>query len=170
MPLQLAASLVYFPVEVDVMTSLSLGSRLASTIAPALLLAVLGCGGHGSTVNVLEGRITYKGADVSGGTITFYPPTGAPSRLHQADGTYIASDVPPGQVTVTIETASVQNTGKAIMPPGGKSPPGGDAAKYPGGNIPGATKSVQIPPSMPIATGPASSSKSSRATTRKTGI
>jgi len=127
------------------MTSIAQGSRLASTAAAALLLAVLGCSG-GSTVNVLEGRITYKGADVTGGTINFYPASGGPiPGFIKPDGTYVASDVPPGEVTVTIETESVKNTGKPTMPAGGKAPPGGDAGKYPGGAIQGAGAYVRIP-------------------------
>jgi hypothetical protein len=128
------------------MTPASLGRRFAGSSATGLLLvAVLGCGGN-TTINTLEGKITYNGAEVTGGSILFYPAGGGPvPGFIKSDGTYIASDVPPGEVTVTIDTTSVQNTGKAIMPPGGKAPPGGDASKYPGANIQGAAKAVQIP-------------------------
>ena len=111
---------------------------------PMLALLALGCGGN-ATLNTVEGRITYKGADVTGGSILFYPASGGPiPGAIKADGTYIASDIPLGEATVTIETASVQNTGKAIIS-GGKAPSGNDAGQYPGANMQGAGKVIQIP-------------------------
>jgi hypothetical protein len=128
------------------MTLFDLGRLLAKPSAAGLLLSflALGCGGSNATVNTLEGKITYKGADVTGGSIIFYPAGGGPvPGFIKADGTYIASDVPPGEVTVTIDTASVQNTGKVIV--SGKAPSGSDASKYPGGDIQGGAKAVKIP-------------------------
>jgi hypothetical protein len=130
------------------MKPIVLGRRLVPSAVAGLIftLAVLGCGGSNTTINNLEGKITYKGADVTGGSIVFYPASGGPIPGYiKPDGSYIASDIPPGEVTVTIETASVQNTGKAILPPGGKMPPGGDAGKYPGANMPTGGKVIQIP-------------------------
>jgi hypothetical protein len=129
------------------MTLSDLGRRLAKPSAAGLLLAflALGCGGSNATVNTLEGKITYKGAEVTGGSIIFHPAGGGPiPGFIKADGTYIASDIPPGEVTVTIDTASVQNTGKPMIS-GGKAPSGNDASKYPGGDIQGGAKAVKIP-------------------------
>lgn len=127
------------------MTLVFLRRRLNVFVATVLMLAlVLGCGGSNAPLNTVEGKITYKGAEVTGGSILFYPASGGPiPGFIKADGTYIGSEIPLGETTVTIDTASVQNTGKVIV--SGKAPSGSDASKYPGGDIQGAAKAIKIP-------------------------
>jgi hypothetical protein len=71
-----------------------------------LLFATLeGCGGSksGGTIN---GKVSYKGESVGAGTVTFFGSTAdqVASASIAKDGTYTASGVPVGKVTVTVTT------------------------------------------------------------------
>jgi hypothetical protein len=71
-----------------------------------LLIATLeGCGGSkpGGTVN---GKVSYKGESVPAGMVTFFGSTAdrVASASIAKDGTYTASGVPVGKVTVTVTT------------------------------------------------------------------
>ncbi|MCI0465344.1 MAG: carboxypeptidase-like regulatory domain-containing protein [Gemmataceae bacterium] len=71
----------------------------------ALLLA--GCGKGNGT---LSGKVTYKGAILKGGTVTFITSdTKGIARANiEPDGTYNAANVPLGEVKVAVETNSVK--------------------------------------------------------------
>jgi hypothetical protein len=72
-----------------------------------LVLAVCGCGGTkarpGGTVT---GTVTYKGEAVPAGTVTFYgaDPNDVAVASLATDGTFTATGVPFGKVTVTVTT------------------------------------------------------------------
>jgi hypothetical protein len=57
----------------------------------------------------LTGQIKYKDKPLGGGTITFYHPEGGvyPFPI-DPEGTYAASDLPIGNLTVTIETETAR--------------------------------------------------------------
>lgn len=81
--------------------------RILFTLAPAVLLVALcGCGG-GSNAGSVQGKVTLDGKPVTGGTLVFYSETGSYSAGIRPDGTYSITDMPPGDMTVTVETESV---------------------------------------------------------------
>jgi hypothetical protein len=116
-------------------------------VALALVLAlVCGCGGKGSSTSAkVSGQVTFKGKPVGGGTITFYPESGGQYQgTIDADGAYYATDLPPGDALVAIETDSVKamHATPAGMEQGHKrvnsplvsqeaSPPAGEYVKLP---------------------------------------
>jgi len=80
-------------------------------VVPAVLIVftISGCGGGGKRTGggVVEGKVTYKGQPVPSGTVRFFS-LGADSDATSvpigADGTYHASGVPLGKVSITVET------------------------------------------------------------------
>ena len=97
----------------------------------AMVMALSGCGGDGSKQTNVSGKITYKGAPVTGGTLKFYPTTGGGAAIPGAindDGTFAFGGVPQGDYTVTVETESIKFSGsgydmKGKAPPPGATPP-----------------------------------------------
>ncbi|QDV10523.1 hypothetical protein CA51_03720 [Rosistilla oblonga] len=91
-------------------TSLTAGrsTRLRSTvsiaIASALLLSTAGCGPTGKRIATapVKGKVTYKGAPVTTGTVMFIPTTGGPPATAeiQPDGTYSLKTYDPGDGAV----------------------------------------------------------------------
>jgi len=80
-------------------------------LSTSLFLAlVVGCSQKKTAPSTVSGTVKYKGQVVKGGNVSFYPkegvPTHAPIRL---DGSYLASQIPAGEMTVTVETESVKN-------------------------------------------------------------
>lgn len=100
------------------------------------LLPLLGCGGS-STPAAVQGKVTLDGAPVTGGSISFHSATGDYTGPIAADGTYSIGDIPAGEMTVTVETESINPDKKA--PPvygsrtaGGGTPGGGGGSPKPG--------------------------------------
>jgi hypothetical protein len=96
-------------------------------LAGLVWIGVLGCSGS-RVANELEGKISYNGAAVTGGSIKFHPEGGGSplSGYIKHDGNYIAENIPPGKVTVTIETESVKKSTPAQgMPQMKQKPPPG---------------------------------------------
>lgn len=94
------------------------------TLFIALVAAfTLGCaGGNPNAPASISGKVTFKGAPVTGGQVNFYNAQGgmAGSAPLGADGTYTATDMPVGELTITInnedlnpETAAKDMTSKA---------------------------------------------------------
>ncbi|HEX5273377.1 MAG TPA: hypothetical protein VFW33_22930 [Gemmataceae bacterium] len=80
--------------------------RLTALAAALLAAGALGgCSGSGTKTSVVSGKVTYKGAPVTGGELKFYPEGGEPVLgTINADGTFNTMGVPPGHVTVTVDT------------------------------------------------------------------
>jgi hypothetical protein len=101
----------------------------AMTLAAALFFSVAALGGcgHSAATTVVNGKVTYKNAAVTGGTITFHPARGAPtSGPINPDGTFSFGGIPVGPQTVTVETESVHYKGhvttdytQVVKPPEG---------------------------------------------------
>jgi hypothetical protein len=69
-----------------------------------LLLGTAGCASKGT----ISGKVLYRGKPLPGGTVIFLPAvgTGAFSSPIQEDGSYSLTQVPPGEVKITVETES----------------------------------------------------------------
>ncbi|HJZ93138.1 MAG TPA: hypothetical protein VKE40_19835 [Gemmataceae bacterium] len=62
---------------------------------------------------VVEGKITYNGNPLKGGTVSFHIADGTMVTANiKSDGTFRATDVPVGKAKVTIETESAKPKGK----------------------------------------------------------
>jgi hypothetical protein len=91
---------------------------LAAVGACFALTVLVGCGSGDSTKASLKGKVNYKGASVTGGTITLVPASGSPFPITiKPDGTFEVGDAPLGSMKVTIETDSVPTTTGYTMPP-----------------------------------------------------
>jgi hypothetical protein len=107
-------------------------SRLL-VLLPLCCGLALGCG-QSRTPARLQGEVKYNGQLVKGGTIQFHSKEfGIFQTTIRDNGTYAMSDLPAGEVVVTIETESV-NPDREIPQYGGKpaAPDGGAAAKKAG--------------------------------------
>jgi len=99
---------------------------------PAVLAAILvagllavSCQSRGVNSAVVSGKVTYKGAPVTGGKVTFHSPTAGPvPGPINPDGTYSFGGVAPGEMKVTVETESARQAAsmdytKMMKPPAG---------------------------------------------------
>ena len=98
---------------------------LAAVAACFVLAALVGCGGDSSKA-ALKGKVTYKGAPVTGGTITLIPASGGPFPITiKPDGSFAVGDAPVGPMKVTIETDTVSPPAAGFnmpMPKDAKAP------------------------------------------------
>jgi len=80
-----------------------------SLVSLCFFLAILGCGkGNPNAPASVSGNVTYKGAPVPAGSISFVTKAaGTYSAYLQPDGSYSGSDWPAGDVIVIVETESV---------------------------------------------------------------
>lgn len=76
-------------------------------------LLLIGCKSSSTPARV-EGKVTYKGTLVTGGTITFHPVAGEVAGAGgnyqvtiKGDGTYSQDQLPSGEMVVTVETESI---------------------------------------------------------------
>src|SRR2546421_12867772 len=85
-------------------------ARLVLLVPLCLALAlVFGCSKRNPNAPAsVNGKVTYKGAAVPAGTITFNAKAGKYTTSLSTDGTYSSSDLPIGEMVVTVETESVQ--------------------------------------------------------------
>lgn len=114
--------------------------RLAPLPALLLLFAV-GCGGGSSRSAELSGKVLYKNAPVTGGSMTLYiGDAGYPVTINP-DGSYSANQLPVGEAVVTIDTEALNTNQPAY---GGKQ--GSGMSPVPEGANPGSVgKYVKIP-------------------------
>jgi hypothetical protein len=93
------------------------GAVLASS------LALLGCSkGNVNAPARVSGKLTYKNQPIRAGAMKLYTPDGVSYAAQiDPDGTYAATDVPTGELIVTVETE--------FLNPGKKGPKGGEAAR-----------------------------------------
>jgi hypothetical protein len=106
-------------------------------------LGASGCGGSGT----VSGTVSYAGKPLKGGNVIFVGSEGkrSISGSIQEDGSYTLAKVPPGPVTVCVETESLNPGAKALArhytpPPGMQAPAGLDE-----GNASTAKLYVKIP-------------------------
>ena len=102
---------------------MTIAVRFVPASALLLLFLASGCGPSGATPGKVYGKVTYKGAPVTGGGITFETKDGAKyGGLIQEDGTYSVTDLPVGDLTVAISTENL-NPDKAKSAPAGTGAP-----------------------------------------------
>ena len=110
--------------------------RLLLTLPLSLVLA-FGCQKSSNAPAKLSGKVTYKGNPVTGGQMMFYTKdAGAYPATIAEDGMYSVSDVPTGEMTVTIDTETLNPKGKTAPADYGKSDPRSGGKKMGGGFIP----------------------------------
>lgn len=82
--------------------------KIAALLISAWILCAIsvGCGGSNSNVPAkINGKVTYKGAPVTGGQMTFfYESAGVYPVAISADGSFNAVDLPTGTAVVTVDT------------------------------------------------------------------
>lgn len=80
------------------------GLQTKAWLVLLLLLPISGCG-KGRPSGTVTGTVTYKGAPLTAGKVTFYGPKNqtATAAINE-DGRYEATDVPLGLVKVAVET------------------------------------------------------------------
>jgi hypothetical protein len=97
----------------NVRTPLMSFHRFLGSITLLLLLLTLGCN-RGPLPSRVSGKVTKNGSPVKGGTMAFHAKEGGVYRTAiRPDGTYSITDLPAGQMDVTIETESVKPSKKA---------------------------------------------------------
>ena len=95
---------------------------LAAVAACGVLAACAGCGGDSGKATV-TGKVAYKGAPVTGGTLTLYPADGPAYPITiNPDGTFNISGAPIGAMGVGIKTDNAGSAGFPAMP-SGRTPP-----------------------------------------------
>ncbi|HEV3236490.1 MAG TPA: hypothetical protein VGZ25_05850, partial [Gemmataceae bacterium] len=109
----------------------------------SLLIASVGCSkGNPNAPAEVSGKVTFKNTPVTAGTVTFYAPDnkGVYPITIKPDGTYSQVDLPIGEMTITVETESINpdkkkgaqtsSSGqKASMSPAPKGSGGGGASE-----------------------------------------
>jgi hypothetical protein len=86
-----------------------MNTRRLIPVLPLFLVLALGCSGNKNAPSTVSGKITYKGEQVTKGTVTFHPAEGPPYPIAiGSDGTYSMTDVPTGDMVVTVETESAK--------------------------------------------------------------
>jgi hypothetical protein len=101
----------------------SLRIRPARWVGLMVLWVVLGAVGCGSSsTGTVSGKVTYKGAPLKGGTVTFVNKQQSSLAEIQEDGSYKAEKVPTGDATISVETTSLKPPNQMAMknrPPAG---------------------------------------------------
>jgi hypothetical protein len=101
------------------------------------LCLVLGCGKSKSAPAKVSGKVTYKGAAVTGGNVVFYTKDGGVYTCPLTpEGTYTGTQFPAGDCDVTVETESINPNVKKTEYTGGRGAGGGPASRSPGGKAP----------------------------------
>jgi hypothetical protein len=123
---------------------------MSTKVRPLLLVFLctaflVGCG-SGKKNTTLTGKVLYNGNPVTGGQMAFYPAEGGGIPVTIAsDGTYTAVGLPPGEVTVTVETESI-NPNRKVPTYGGPGRQGGVVSPMPQGANTGSSGTyVKIP-------------------------
>src|SRR5262245_12688033 len=83
-----------------------------------ILVVSVGLSGCGGATGNISGKVSYKGAVLKGGSLTFVSSDKKPSVSTQIneDGTYTATRVPAGVVKVCVSTEALNPTKKAKVP------------------------------------------------------
>lgn len=74
-----------------------------------LTIGLLGCSGNSHAPARVSGSVSYKGQPIKAGKMQFHTPDGvAYDAQISSDGTYTATDVPVGELVITVETESLK--------------------------------------------------------------
>jgi hypothetical protein len=97
---------------------------------PLFVALVSGCSTSPTPAKV-SGRVTYKGEMVPAGSVTFHIPEGGIYTYSLRDGTFSGTDLPAGEMVVTVETESANPEGRPKEEyKGGKDKASGDPSDY----------------------------------------
>jgi hypothetical protein len=100
--------------------------RLVLVITAVLAALAVGCGRQKPTTEV-QGKVTYNDKPVTAGMLKFVPDSGEPVQVSIGiDGTYRATDLPPGKYRVAVETLAFRN----LKPPPPNMKVGGGRPVY----------------------------------------
>jgi hypothetical protein len=121
------------------------GRRLLTALTFLSVLGAAGCGSSSS--GTVTGKVTYKGAAVPGGTVSFFGADNWTGSAHLGeDGSYSIANVPAGTVRISVETM----TARPPKPPPGAMPKPPTDAPVPKGSMydpaAQAKRYVPIPP------------------------
>lgn len=84
-----------------------------------------GCGSSKTANASIAGKITLNGQPVTGGNLYFHSENGTYSASIDSTGAFRATDIPPGDVTVTVDNDFLDPNRKTPVYTGGKSGPMG---------------------------------------------
>jgi hypothetical protein len=83
-------------------------TRVVAVAIAAAILTMAGCDSNKQSQGKVSGKVTYNGATVTGGSVTFFTADNTPLQVPiGADGLYVVPNVPEGPVTVVVETESL---------------------------------------------------------------
>jgi hypothetical protein len=81
------------------------GTEARAGLLFVLAFVMSGCGGNGASTATVTGTVTYRGAPVPAGRVSFYGPNDqVASAILNEDGSYEAQNVPLGSVKVAVST------------------------------------------------------------------
>jgi hypothetical protein len=89
-------------------------------MSPLLFVLVLGCSKGGGANSSVHGKVTYKGAPVTAGSVRFHPADGSGGEYKgfiNKSGEYSVVGLPSGEMIVTVETESANTK----LPAGARS-------------------------------------------------
>jgi hypothetical protein len=93
-------------------------------VLPLILALVSGCVKNPNAPAQVSGTVTYNGQPLKGGMLTLHSKdAGVYSAGIRSDGTYSATDLPAGEMVVTVETESVNPNKKTPQYGGGRGAP-----------------------------------------------
>jgi hypothetical protein len=117
-------------------------ARWVGFLALALALGVAGCG-HSSKASV-AGKVYYKDTPLKGGNVTFVAPDKQSYLAEiQEDGSYSIDKLPPGEMKIAVETASLRPPNAFVLK--NKPPADTGGAYHPPDYEARAKRFVQIP-------------------------
>jgi hypothetical protein len=86
-------------------------------VIPALAAVLMAAGCGGTSTATVSGKVSYNGSPLKAGNVTFFPKEQPPvsTRIGE-DGSYSLLKVPIGEVTICVETKSVNPSRLSKIP------------------------------------------------------